>query len=242
MKCRIFCKNPTDAEPIEHIVAEGLIGHQQFQVAGYGLQPERELYLVLEEDQVCGACNRGPLAALDEYLQKQFGFLKVLWNPKGTKSGKPAKAERPGLYAIHRPDGPLIAINAEAKKVFAGDGVVIQPSKGHPESVRLESLDVNGRLASISFSQPMRMNKRFIRGLHKIAFELLCLQQGWEYVVDSRFDPIREYIIHGKGNRGIVFSNDPVGTPEMPFFVCIPYQGRLIGLLSLTSVPHSSWI
>lgn len=211
----IFCMNPTANEPVEHIAPEGLIGHQQFQVSS---QLDREVYLVLDKDQVCGRCNRGPLKDLDEYLQKQFGLLKVLWNSEGTKSGKPAKAERPGLFAVRRPDGPYVGINAETKKVMTDDGVIIQPTRSHPQAVRLEKLEARDNIAKVRFSQPMRMNKRFIRGLHKIAFELLCFQEGLEYVLNSRFDPIREYVLYGKGSRDIVFSIDPVGTWEKPFF------------------------
>src|SRR5437879_10452586 len=87
-KC-IWCTQPTSPfEPEEHIVGEGLVGEQLFQVqhADGGV---RELALVLRDGQVCGACNHCN-GRLDEYLQKQFGFLNVYWNPIGTKSGKPA--------------------------------------------------------------------------------------------------------------------------------------------------------
>jgi hypothetical protein len=119
--CCIFCRIETKNEPIENIALESLFGHQPFVDCAGAVQSEDEIYLVLDKDQVCGECNR-ILKDLDEYLQKQLGVLKVFWNGKGTKRGRPAKAERPGLDAVRRPDGPYIALNASTKKALTGDG------------------------------------------------------------------------------------------------------------------------
>jgi hypothetical protein len=62
----------------------------------------------------------------------------------------------------------------------------------------------------------MRANKRFVRSLHKIAFELLCFDQGPEYVLDHRFDPVSEYIRYGRGHRSILFDKGLVDIREKP--------------------------
>lgn len=171
-------------------------------------------FLVLKKDQVCGQCNKGPLRSLDEYLQKQFGLLKVLWNSEGSKSGKPARVERPGLLAVRRPDGPCIGLNAGKKKVLEEDGSFIQPSMDREEAVRVDSFEAEGSDVRIRFKQPFRMNKRFMRGLFKIGLELLCLQEGIEFVLDSRFDLIREYVLRGKGSRQVFFCADVVDVAQ----------------------------
>jgi hypothetical protein len=70
------------------------------------------------------------------------------------------------------------------------------------------------------------MNKRFLRGLHKIAFELLCLQKGRAVVLSSCYDPLRKYIFQGKGSREIVLTTSAdEGTWERPLF----YVDRQLG-------------
>ncbi len=171
--------------------------------------------MVLDKDQACGGCN-GILKKPDEYLQEQLGLFKVLWNGKGTKRGRPAKVERPGFYAVRRPDGPYIVLNASTKKIFTEDGIAVHPAKNHPQAIRLKQFTKQGIFFKASFEQPTRMNKLFVRALHKIAFELLCFHQGPEYVLDHRFDPVRDYIRYGRGSRYIVLDKGPHDIREEP--------------------------
>jgi hypothetical protein len=211
----IFCRGATKNEPVEHIALEGLFGHQPFTSSTGIIQSENKNFLVLDKDQTCGGCN-GIFKKPDEYLQEQLGLLKVLWNEKGTKHGKPAKVERPGFYAVRRPDGPYIALNTSTKKIFTEDGIAVHPAKNHPRAIRLKRFTKQGMFFKASVEQPIRMNKLFVRALHKIAFELLCFNQGPEYVLDHRFDPVREYIRYGSGYRCILFDKGPNDIREVP--------------------------
>ena len=112
MNC-IWCLSPTSAaEPEEHIVPEGLVGGRPLPLRIYGANPSvRDVRLVLDRGEVCGGCNARN-GKLDDAVQGYFGFLKPALNRVGTKSGKPATAARPGMYAERRKDGVHVIINA----------------------------------------------------------------------------------------------------------------------------------
>lgn len=209
MSTCIFCLEPTSEEPVEHILPESLVGHRKFKAQIEGpLHAEIDDYLVLDADEVCSSCNTERLNRLDEYLQEQLGFLKVVWNDIGTKRGKPAKVERPGLFARREEGQPRVILNDEDEAITTDDGIVVRPADDSPRTVEMKDLEIKGRRASFKMSQRMRLNKRVVRALHKIAFEALCHRKGAEFVLDEAFDPVREYVLHGRGSRQIVFTTE----------------------------------
>ena len=232
----IFCLELSGPnEPVEHIVPEGLIGEQVFyQKVGDIVIPSNQR-LVLENGEVCGSCNRRFGQQLDSHLIAQFGLFRTFWNPVGTKSGKPATAARPGMYAERRRSGPHIMLNAEIHPIITPEGLTVPPARGQPMAVHCSDFRREGGYASVRFTMPMRLNKRFVRGLHKIAFELLCLQKGRAVVLDSSFDALRNYILRGKGSREIVFTTSAdVGAWEKPHFSVdrqLGWPGYLVALV-----------
>jgi len=71
----------------------------------------------------------------------------------------------------------------------------------------------------MTIQQPVTMDKRFMRALHKIAFELLCFQKGAELVLDPAYDPLRRYILRGEGHREVVLTRSAeAGGWERPLF------------------------
>src|SRR2546427_10844834 len=119
MTC-IFCGSATKREATEHIVPEGLVGHQPFEIKLGSVIADPKRLLLLDHDEVCRRCNHR-LGKLDQYLQEQLGFLRTYWNPIGTKSGKTATAHRPGMYAERRTDGPHIALNMAGHVIVMPD-------------------------------------------------------------------------------------------------------------------------
>jgi hypothetical protein len=217
MNC-IFCGTETHREPLEHIVPEGLVGHRPFQVKSGSVVADPQRLLVLDHNEVCRRCNNR-LGSLDQYLQEQLGFLRTYWNPIGTKSGNAATAHRPGMYAETRRDGPHIALNMEDHAVVRPDGVRIEPAGTQELAVRVKDFKVNGRMAELTIQQPIRMNKRFMRALHKIGFELLCFHNGHQMILDPAYDPIRHYVLLGRGNREMVLTQPAeTGGWERPLF------------------------
>src|SRR5262245_4410938 len=137
MSTCIFCRAPTNREPVEHVAPEGLVGHQPFTARVDSTIVEPHKFLVLDHDEVCRRCNH-KLGSLDQYLQEQLGFIKTYLNPVGTKSGKRATARRPGMFAETRDDGPHISFNMEDHPVVTAEGVSIPPAGSHEMSVRVK--------------------------------------------------------------------------------------------------------
>jgi hypothetical protein len=216
----IWCVKPTTrAEPREHILGEGLVGDRPFHLEtldGGATGPDLEL--CLKHGEVCGRCNHKN-GRLDECLIDQFGLLRVYWNPVGTKRGRPATAARPGMYAERRDDGPHITLNGEGYTIRNPHGISVGPAQSKEDAVRIDAWSVANGIGNVRFSQPIRYNKRLSRALHKIAFELLCFQAGAKYVLDKRYDPIREYVLHGRGTRRFAIwpnaNGDDWATPKV---------------------------
>ena len=197
---------------------EGLVGEQPFQVSFGSIIAEPRKLLVLDHDEVCRRCNH-KLGGLDDYLQDQLGFLRTYFNPVGTKSGRPASAARKGMFAQRKAGGPHVSLNAEPHTVVTADGVRIAPPGDDPMAVRVTDFKAHGQMASMTIHQPTRMNKRFVRALHKIGFELLCLNRDAEFVLHEKFDPLRSYILRGQGSRDMVLTTSAeVGSWERPLF------------------------
>lgn len=214
----IFCGSLTGREPVEHIVPEGLVGDQRFEVTQGSIVTPVPQRLILENDEICGRCNQR-LGKLDSYLIDQCGFMRTLWNRAGTKSGRPATAVRHGMYAWRGHDGPQLFLNSWRRPVLTREGVKVQPAGTSELAVRVEKLEIHRHTGRVVFQQPMRLNKRFMRAIHKIAFELLCLQKGAAFLLGPNFDLLRAYILRGEGNRNVILTTSaPVGGWEAPFF------------------------
>jgi len=230
----IFCGTKTYREPREHIIPEGLVGHQPFEIKFGSIIADPKRLLLLDHDEVCRRCNNR-LGALDSYLMQQVGFLRTYWNPIGTKKGKRATAQRAGMYAEVRADGPHVALNMETHAIVTPEGVRIAPAGSDQLAVRVKDFKVNGCIATMTIQQPVRMDKRFMRALHKAAFELLCFQKGAELVLDTAYDPIRRYILRGQGNRQMVLTRSAeAGGWERPHFGLQHVPGWL-GIIRLAS-------
>ena len=123
------------------------------------------------------------------------------------------------MFAQRKADGPHVSLNMEPHTVVTADGARIAPPSDDEMAVRVTDLKVEGRAVKMTIHQPTRMNKRFMRALHKIGFELLCLNRGVDVVLDKKFDPLRSYILHGQGSRDMVLTTSAeVGSWERPLF------------------------
>jgi len=228
----IVCLEPTRDEPVEHIVPESLLGDITFDTKSPQgvIIPGRRLVLV--NDEVCRRCNSNVLSPLDQHFQAQLGILKVFWNAKGTKKGAPATMRRPGASAVRTPYGAHITLNSEAHVVFGPDGIAVPPAGTSIDAVRAVESNEAAASDQIRFTQPMRVNKRFIRAMHKIALELLCFEFGPKYVLHDRFNWLRDYVLGSRGSRVIGMAGSASLATRMP-----PFE------LHLKGVPASEdWI
>ncbi len=204
----ILCRKPTSDEPEEHIVPESLIGDLQF---NFGDVRPKDARLVLSNDEVCERCNIDVTSRLDEHLQKQLAVVKPFLNRVGTKRGRSATTILPGYYARGGTTGPQLLFNATGAAINYRE-VSIPPSELQRKGVE-SSFDPEA--AAIHLRYSMKFTKRFLRGLHKIAFELLCKHKGADYVLHERFDGLREYVLRGKGTRWIATQRGNIASPEM---------------------------
>src|SRR5438128_2255012 len=117
-KTCIWClTSTTAAEPWEHILPEGLVGHMLFHLqSADGSIAGPDVELCLKSGEVCGRCNHKN-GRLDEYLIEQLGLLRVYWNAMGTKHGRPATAGRPGMFAERREDGLHVTLNGQGHTI-----------------------------------------------------------------------------------------------------------------------------
>jgi len=114
------------------------------------------------------------------------------------------------MRAEHRREGPYFALNAESHPITTHEGAVVPPvSRDGP--IKIRPIERHGALVKFGFSFDMALKKKSIRALHKIAFEMLCLQAGSFEVIDRRYDPLREYILKGRGTRAVI-----MGAPSDP--------------------------
>jgi hypothetical protein len=95
--------------------------------------------------------------------------------------------------------------------ITQGDDIIL-PAKGKPRAVN-SSFDESSGTIRVSYN--MKFTKKFIRALHKIAFELLCKHEGAEYVLHDRFDALRGYILRGTGVRWVAVLTGNVTGPSM---------------------------
>lgn len=195
----IYCRTITQGEPEEHIVPHGLVGDATFSSPRESVRSVSRR-LVLSDDEVCGGCN-GANGELDHYLQKQLGLVKALVHPSRSRSGRPPVAERPGLRVTRTPSGLQVMVNSSNKPMKAPDGSVIPPPGQHPMAARLTSFHADASHWTATVSHPIRVNKKTVRALHKISFELLCHRKGPRFVLSSRFDAVRDYVRWGTGAR-----------------------------------------
>jgi hypothetical protein len=198
----IFCRTEHSRRKAEeHILPHGLVGDRVFyREDGYGAR------LVLDHGEVCRDCNTG-FSSLDSALQKSLGLLKPILNPVGTKRGRPARAQMPGVWAERRDNGPYFLFNSGAKPIRSPDGGLIHPAGVREDAARLEVLGRSDDEAELRVKTPFPFTKKAFRALHKIALELVCFEAGFEAALEPRFDAVREYVRRSKGSRWVTFAS-----------------------------------
>jgi hypothetical protein len=103
--------------------------------------------------------------------------------------------------------GPLLHFNAENYGVTASDGTPVGPSNQKHDSVKVTEFNVTGNVARLTFQSGLTLSKVLFRAIYKVGFELLCLQEGYDKVIDPRYDPLRDYIRYGRGRRALIFGS-----------------------------------
>jgi hypothetical protein len=128
------------------------------------------------------------------------------------RHGRPPQIQNRGNFqAYYTPEGPVYAVNMDPYPFVTPDGVRVAPFRGRQRDVRatLGSLDAAGETpVTFSFNNGYD-NPKFVRGIHKIAFELLAFYEGSESVMIPEYDPVREFVRFGIGKRHVLMSLNP---------------------------------
>jgi hypothetical protein len=209
-KC-IYCLSEDGERSEEHIFPEGLVGKTEYRETGPG-QADTSAPFVLNNGEVCKDCNSA-LGAVDRTLIEELGVLRVMWNGTGTKRGAPSTARRPGLYAVRQDGNVFFALNAEDHAVVTEDGVRVAPAGGSSKAPRITEGTVDGK-RTLTVEQPITVGRHFIRAVHKIAFETLCVRRSFTEILRPSHDALREYIRFGRGERRIGLSELTTSGPD----------------------------
>ncbi len=181
----IWCLQPSKAKAREHIIPEALGCPDGFW---------------LNNGEVCESCNN-KLAHLDQAVIDEFDILLFLNGIPRKKNKKAVVSNRGKLKAYFNNNVPTIFINMDPKPVYF-DGSYIAAFGKSKRNVKA-SFDIKGSDAHISFSPTFGENPKFIRGLVKIAMSSLVYFIDHNQVLQSKYDPIRKFVIKNEGNRKI---------------------------------------
>jgi hypothetical protein len=142
--------------------------------------------IVLPAGYVCDECNNGVLSDLDKHLVEQdaISFLRVIYLPYNTKTGKFPKARYQNMTIEKtRPRGILIKEADGSKRGFKVDSKQSDKVRG--------TLSVTGRQKF----DPVMLG----RSLYKIALGIVCWTNGSEFVLQEKYAAARAFVL---GKRG----------------------------------------
>lgn len=197
----IWCKSSSNPPSKEHIIPEAL-----------GCPPE----LVFSKGEVCERCNNS-LGHIDKAVADEFDMILYLHGVHG-KKGKPSEIRSRG-NVVATPG--YMTFNMNRNSIVAHDGTV---AGGFGKSKRNipAKLERSGDEATVSFSMDVGRGKKFRRGIYKIGFSLAAYYLGSEAVKGVEFDSIREFVVSGIGNRGIMLKDSWDG--NYCHTACPPWQ------------------
>lgn len=170
----------------EHIFPEAL-----------GCPPE----FLFKDGTVCESCNN-KLGHIDQAVINDFDFLSFQAGVK-RKRNKPASIKSRGnVIAGYAVEGKYMSINMGPEQVKDSFQNTVAPFNGSDRHINATFENV-GNLDSVSFDVKFAATKKFRRGIYKIGLNLLAYFLGRNKALHKDFDPIRDFVVRGKGDRTI---------------------------------------
>lgn len=189
----IWCRRrilESEDVPPEHIVPEAV-----------GCPPG----LVLDQREVCPTCNHGRLAALNAVLASEFDMVRLIHGIKGKTSRPNYLRSRTNIRMRHGRSGPEVFLNAGPGAVPNSGAGFLPPPTGHERDVRDVIFKVEGEIATVSGSTSFGQPPDFSAAVHAIGLEFVAKVMGRRFVLDPRFDPVRDFVLQG-GRREILLA------------------------------------
>jgi len=165
-------------------------------------------HLMLPGTVVCKKCNNG-LAHLDQVVVDDFDFLLVMHGVKRKRGLAPKVASRGNVYATNSSAGPQIFFNLDPVERMAPTGQRIGPFRGRTRDIRPHIQKRGRSLSSVEFDIPIGQDRKFARGLYKIALNSIAHMLGPDVARGEQFDWLREYVRHGGQRRSIMLTGAP---------------------------------
>ena len=163
---------------------------------------------------VCQRCNNNN-GKLDLALLKPFELIAVI---KGIprKGGKPPTVDGFSTFSsTHGPDGPQLFFNREKDKVVTPTGKILGPSSKNDEITEFDVEHLGDGKGRLTINVELRFGRKAVRGLFKIALEMIAYYHGLDAVRGSKYDEVRAFIRKGKGHFSALLTN---GGPFDGFF------------------------
>jgi HNH endonuclease len=148
---------------------------------------------------VCQRCNNKN-GNLDQALLKPFELITV---SKGIprKGGKPPTIDGFSTFSsTHGPDGPQLFFNREKHKVVTPIGKILGPSSKNDEITEFDVEHLGDGKGRLTINVEFRFGRKAVRGLFKIAVEIIAYYHGLDAVRGSEYDEVRAFIRKGKGH------------------------------------------
>jgi hypothetical protein len=172
---------------------------EEILLAGFGCPKE----YTFSDGEVCRPCN-SRCAHLDQAVLDAFDFL-AFFRGVPRRGGKPPQVvNRGNVLCRWTPQGPAVFINMEKHAITTPYGDRVAPYRGKPRDIEAVVQQLGGGQGEVSWGTLLGEDPKFVRGVHKMAFELFALHLGARAVLDARYDAVRRFVLEGKGVRHIL--------------------------------------
>jgi hypothetical protein len=172
---------------IEHIIPEPLGCPENF---------------VLKDGQICRVCNN-QLGHIDQAVIDNYDFMTFFQGIPRKRNRPPIISNRGNVIGRIISGEPFLQINMEKYPISTDDGTQLAPSGKSKRSIK-SKFERKGKYAHVNFKISIGDDRKFIRGIYKIAFESLVFFLGANLSLNKSFDAIRDYVLRDIGERKIL--------------------------------------
>lgn len=189
MNTCIWCLNESIGNHVEHIVPEALGCPKNF---------------FLTNKEICEGCNNG-LGHIDQAVIDDFDLCAFMAGIPRKRGRPPIISSRGNVRGTVGNNGPVISFNMENHAVVDHTGSELPGFRKRERDINAHFTQDNNQ-GRIDFSVEFGRRKKFIRGVHKIAFSALTYFVGASETRKQKYNGIRQYVKKGNSTRHIILS------------------------------------
>lgn len=198
----IWCRR-TPANSLEHIAPEALGCPAEF---------------VLRSG-VCRDCNNKN-GKLDRALLTPFEIITVMKGIPRKRGKRPTVDGYSSMASDYDENGPAFYMNREKHSVYAPSGRVLKGTNANDpiRNFRWERFPDDS--VKLSYEQELRLDRKAVRGLFKIAVGSIAFFEGLEAARCQSLDGVKHFVKDGGGNFRAILVPDPSPTHESFYAPC----------------------